>query len=230
VASLIVSVADRAAEQTARAWRAEPASASLLSVAEDTRVRGTQADQEFESAFGAGTGDAGTRNAGTGDAGGGDAGAAGDAAAGDAGADDQGEVPTAPGTGTGRAGTGLASRAGRAVTGWKEQLIKLAEVDESKRAGGESLSLLVMTAMFAEGSERDDDIVATPRKLLTSVLGAVETRELITWARAGLTERVQQILDQELRRFMTILDDAGTVDPVAGVRLSEAEYALEAAR
>jgi energy-coupling factor transporter ATP-binding protein EcfA2 len=225
VASLIVSVADRAAEQTARAWRAEPASASLLSVAEDTRVRGTQADQEFESAFGAGTGDAGTRNAGTGDAG-----AAGDAAAGDAGADDQGEVPTAPGTGTGRAGTGLASRAGRAVTGWKEQLIKLAEVDESKRAGGESLSLLVMTAMFAEGSERDDDIVATPRKLLTSVLGAVETRELITWARAGLTERVQQILDQELRRFMTILDDAGTVDPVAGVRLSEAEYALEAAR
>ncbi|HEY1698675.1 MAG TPA: GTPase [Trebonia sp.] len=209
VASLIVSVADRAAEQTARAWRAEPASASLLSVAEESRVRGTQADQEFESAFGAG-----------GVAVGGGA----------AGADDQGEVPSAPGTGTGRADTGLASRAARAVTGWKEQLIKLAEVDESKRAGGGSLSLLVMTAMFAEGSERDDDIVATPRKLLTSVLGAVETRELIAWSRADLTERVQQILDQELRRFMTILDETGTVDPVAGVRLSEAEYALEAAR
>jgi hypothetical protein len=116
------------------------------------------------------------------------------------------------------------------VTRWKEQLIELAEVDEGKRAGGGSLGLLVMTAMFAEGSERDDDIVATPRKLLTSALGAVETRELITWARADLTERVRQILDEELRQFMTILDDAGTVDPVAAVRLYEAEYALEAAR
>lgn len=222
VASLIVSVADRAAEQTAHAWRAEPASASLLSVAEESRVRGTQADQEFELAFGAGGGDAGGGDTGTEDAG-----AAGDAGGGDAGA---GELPPGPGTGTGRADTGLAARAARAVTGWKEELIKLAEVDESKRAGGESLSLLVMTAMFAEGSERDDDIVVTPRKLLTSVLGAVETRELIVWARAALSERVQRILDQELRRFMRILDEAGTVDPVAGVRLYEAEYALEAAR
>jgi energy-coupling factor transporter ATP-binding protein EcfA2 len=54
VQSLVVSVADRAAERVARVWRDNPAGAALLAVAEDSRVRDERTKREFESAFGTG--------------------------------------------------------------------------------------------------------------------------------------------------------------------------------
>jgi len=48
--------------------------------------------------------------------------------------------------------------------------------------------------------------------------------------RADLDERVKLLFDEELLRFMAVLDRAGPLDPVAAVRLYQAEYSLEAAR
>ena len=50
--SLVLSVADRAAEQVTRVWRDNPGGAALLAAAEAKRVRGERAKREFESAFG----------------------------------------------------------------------------------------------------------------------------------------------------------------------------------
>ena len=50
--SLVVSVADRAAEQVARVWRDNPGGATLIAAAEATRARDERAKREFESAFG----------------------------------------------------------------------------------------------------------------------------------------------------------------------------------
>jgi hypothetical protein len=38
------------------------------------------------------------------------------------------------------------------------------------------------------------------------------------------------LLDEELLRFVEVVEGAGPVDPVAAVRLYQAEYSLEAAR
>jgi hypothetical protein len=69
-----------------------------------------------------------------------------------------------------------------------------------------------------------------PRKVLTSVFGQVETTELIARARADLLERVRLLLDEELLRFVEVLDSVGALDEIAAVRLYQAEYSLEAAR
>ena len=56
------------------------------------------------------------------------------------------------------------------------------------------------------------------------------TRELLAKARVDLAEHVGLLLEEELVRFTAILDEAGSVDPIAAVRLYQAEYSLEAAR
>jgi len=197
VESLALSIADRAAEQVARAWRADPAGAALLSAAEASMARGEQAEREFEFVFGAGPG---------------------------------GTEETPAETALDRSAPDLASRVVRAVGGWQDHLIRLVEADNSKKFAVRPLSLLTFLAMLADGSDRDDDIVAVSGKALTSAFGAFVGRDLVTRARADLTERVRLALDEELIRFMAVLDSAGPVDPVAAVRLYQAEYSLEAAR
>jgi hypothetical protein len=123
----------------------------------------------------------------------------------------------------------------------------------SKRAGGtaaEPLSLVTLVTMLGEpsdpadapglaepastagaaGTADADEIVTVPRELLTSILGDAETGQLISKAREDLANRIRLLLDEELLRFVEMLDAAGPVDPVAAVRLYQAEYSLEAAR
>jgi len=69
-----------------------------------------------------------------------------------------------------------------------------------------------------------------PRELLTSILGDAGSGQLISKAREDLANRVRLLLDEELLRFVEVLDAAEPVDPVAAVRLYQAEYSLEAAR
>jgi hypothetical protein len=124
----------------------------------------------------------------------------------------------------------LPSRVARAVSRWQDELITAAETTASGGTPGEPLSMLTITAMLADGSQGNDDIVVVPRKLLTSALGAVAARELITKARADFAERLKVILDEELLRYAAIVAAAGHVDPIAAVRLYQAEYGLESAR
>ena len=257
--SLVVSVADRAAEQVTRGWRADSAGSALLASAEASRARGERAKQEFENAFGAAL-ETGTATA--------EAGAAQRASA-----------------SLDRSSPDLPARVTRAVSAWQDQLMRLVQSENpSKRTGGaaydiEPLSLVALVAMLGEDAAGRDfggpfgplapfapfapvaapgaasapgspsalkadgadaegsgdtgdngDIVAIPAELLDSAFGATESKQLMDRARADLADRVRLLLDEELLRFVQVLDSAGPVDPVAAVRLYQAEYSLESAR
>ena len=79
-------------------------------------------------------------------------------------------------------------------------------------------------------SEDKDGIGTVPRQVLASIMGDFASLELITKARQDLWQRVGLLFDEELLRYGEVLDEAGPIDPVAAVRLYQAEYALEAAR
>jgi energy-coupling factor transporter ATP-binding protein EcfA2 len=240
--ALIVSVADRAAEQVTRTWRAEPAGAALLTAAEASRARGERAKREFESAFGPAD-----------DAPGGGTSASG-AAAGKISPDD------AKDPGLDRSSAELPARVTRAVSAWQDQLMRHVRAENLVRRAGissyesEPLSLVTLVALLGEdghngqharsggqhargeqhasdnASDGSEEIATVPRELLKSAFGTVESRQLVDQARTDLTERVQLLLDEELLRFVEVLDEAGPIDQVAAVRLYQAEYSLEAAR
>ncbi|HEX8008155.1 MAG TPA: GTPase [Trebonia sp.] len=240
VGGLVVSVADRAAEQVTRSWRANPAGAALLAAAEESRARGERAKREFESAFGppsaANPAIASrapvTPGAGT-----------------PAGGNSPGNA-TAKDPGLDRSSTDLSARVARAVSAWQDQLMRLVLAENLvKRVSGsnyenEPLSLVTLIAVLGEDdrggqhvrgaqhadNDGNEEIVTVPRELLKSAFGTVESRQLVERARADLSERVQFLLDEELLRFVGILDKAGPIDQVAAVRLYQAGYSLEAAR
>jgi hypothetical protein len=218
--ALVASVADRAAEQVTRGWRADPAGAALLASAEAVRARDERARREFESAFGT---------------------------------NPDGQAAKQPTFD--HSSPDLSPRVARAVSAWQDQLMRLIQHQNgSKRAGGaalaEPLGLVTLVAMLGEPSDsadapglagpastvgtastaEADEIVTVPRELLTSILGDAGSGQLISKAREDLANRVRLLLDEELLRFLEVLDAAGPVDPVAAVRLYQAEYSLEAAR
>jgi hypothetical protein len=270
---LVVSVADRAAEQVTHGWRMGSAGSVLLAEAEASRARGERAKREFESVFGENPFD----GAADGPPAAGLQPTAPQAPAPQAPAPQptapqapgpQAPGPQAPGPQAAttadradRATTGatagahpaattldhsspdLPPRVTRAVSAWQDQLMRLVQAENlAKRAGGttydvEPLSLVTLIAMLGEdGDARDpsdagsSEIISIPTELLTSAFGAFESKNLIDKARADLTERVRLLLDEELLRFIEVLDQAGPVDPIAAVRLYQAEYSLEAAR
>jgi len=228
--ALVVSVADRAAEQVARVWRDNPGGASLLAAAEESRVQDERAKREFESAFGTFP----------------------DHQSGPAGADPGGSGSGDEATRQGaydRSLPDLPLRVSRAVSAWQDQLMRLVESGGAVR-DPVAVSVVTLVAMlgapgefgqfgqfgaFAPGaretaSEGKDGIGAMPREVLASIVGSSESVELIARARHDLRERVGLLLDEELLRFGEVIDQAGQVDAVAAVRLYQAEYSLEAAR
>jgi energy-coupling factor transporter ATP-binding protein EcfA2 len=236
---LVVSVADRAAEQVTHGWRTDSAGSVLLAEAEASRARGERAKREFESVFGDSPFDPA---------------ADGPPAAGPQPATLQPAAPTANQTTTAagahpaattldHSSPDLPPRVTRAVSAWQDQLMRLVQAENlAKRAGGttydvEPLSLVTLIAMLGEdGDARNpsdagsSEIITIPTELLASAFSAFESKNLIDKARADLTERVRLLLDEELLRFIEVLDQAGPVDPIAAVRLYQAEYSLEAAR
>jgi energy-coupling factor transporter ATP-binding protein EcfA2 len=231
--ALVVLVADRAAEQVARSWRADPAGAALLASAEASRARDERVKREFETVFGAGPAEQ----------------AAAPAAPATPATPAAPAAPASPSTPASPAGQAprqpafdrsspdLPPRVTRAVSAWQDQLMRLLQAEKMSKGSGndsEPLSLVTVVAMLGEprgqSTWQRDEVVVVPLELLTSALGAVEARQLIDRARQDLTERVGLLLDEELLRFVEVLDGAGPVDPVAAVRLYQAEYSLEAAR
>ncbi len=221
--ALVVSVADRAAEQVARVWRDNPGGAALLAAAEASRVRDERAKREFESAFGPSAEDQP------------------DAADGAA---------TAKQGSFDRSSPDLPLRVSRAVSAWQDQLMRLVQSDVARRPGGgavrdiAAVSVVTLVAMLGAptevgafvpapretAQEGKDGIGAVPREVLASIIGNSESEELIARARHDLRQRIGLLLDEELLRFGEVIDEAGQVDAVAAVRLYQAEYSLEAAR
>ncbi len=214
--SLIVSVADRAAEHVHDTWRDDPAGAVLLAAAAAERARDVRAKQVFESVFGPG-GQNGQADQADADLAAADAITAADAA--------QTAVFS-------RSSPDLALRAARAVGAWQDHLTRLVDPGpDTKRTGTDALSLVVLLAMLGEGAPPDAASIYTePRQLLTPVFDAATQTEILAKARADLLNRVRLLLDEELVRFVEVIDAAGPCDDVAAVRLYQAEFSLEAVR
>jgi energy-coupling factor transporter ATP-binding protein EcfA2 len=222
IESFIVSIADRAAEHVDSSWRASPAGAVLLDDAVADRARGEYAKQVFESAFGRGG-----------------AGGTGPAEA----------ESASPATAFSRSSPDLPLRAARAVGAWQEHLTRLAEAEDSRPGAkrisfdGESLGMVVLVAMLGEGApgaasitgapgseDEGTNIYTEPRRLLASVYGPGMVAEILAQARADLIHRIRLVLDEEMVRFVEVIESAGPCDDVAAIRLYQAEYSLEAVR
>ena len=225
VSALVLSVADRAAEQVTRVWRDNPGGAALLASAEASRVRDERVIREFESAFGGPSGPDGPAAAGP------------DAAR--------------PGTFS-RSSAGLPLRVSRAVSAWQDQLMRLMQSEVARRPGSAvtdiaPLSVVTMAAMlaapgpgsaFTPASRLAEEAAAAaeagsgavPGDVLASVVGGDGAEALIAQARKDLRQRIGLLLDEEMLRFGEVIERAGQVDAIAAVRLYQAEYSLEAAR
>jgi hypothetical protein len=234
--ALVVSVADRAAEQVTRVWRDNPGGASLLSAAEENRSRDERAKREFESAFGP------VR------------------------ADQQASSPPKQGAfDRSSPDLSLrVSRAVSAWQDQLMRLMQ-SDITRRQGDGAvhdiAPASVVTLVAMLGAPStvgafvpapgygpatrpsprgddpprrgaaqEDKDGIGAVPREVLASIIGGSESEALIARARQDLRERIGLLLEEEMQRFGAILDEAGEVDAVAAVRLYQAEYSLEAAR
>jgi energy-coupling factor transporter ATP-binding protein EcfA2 len=212
--SFIVSLADRAAEHVHDTWRADPAGAVLLAAAAAERARDVRAKQVFESVFGL-AGQSGQAEVADADLAAADAITAADAA--------QTAVFS-------RSSPDLALRAARAVGAWQDHLTRL--VDPAP-AYTDALSLVVLLAMLGQNAPTEPgaaSIYTEPRQILTQVLSAATLTEILAKARADLLDRVRLLLDEELVRFVEVIDAAGPCDDVAAVRVYQAEFSLEAVR
>jgi energy-coupling factor transporter ATP-binding protein EcfA2 len=252
IESFIVSIADRAAEHVDGSWRGNPAGTVLLEDAAADRARGEYAKQIFESAFGTGApgapGTTGT-TAGFGSIAGtsGTSGTSGTGWAGRTGA-------AAPETASqaiafSRSSPDLPLRTARAVGAWQDHLARLVQAEDqtpgAKRISfdDESLGLVVLVAMLGEDApgapsvngtpaaeDEGTNIYAEPRRLLASVFGTGMLAGILAKARADLMHRVRLLLDEEMVRFVEVIELAGPCEDVAAIRLYQAEYSLEAVR
>jgi energy-coupling factor transporter ATP-binding protein EcfA2 len=243
IESYILSVADRAAEAVEGSWRTDPAGAVLLADAAAERARDARTKQVFESVFGP-----------AGQSGGGDPADADIKAA-----DVIKAADASHSSAFSRSSPDLALRAMRAVGAWQDHLTRLVEGDDPRPAARrisfdhEALSLVVLMAMLGEaapaaaelaaeghgarsaaaappGEPGSGNVYTEPLRMLTSVFGAVMLTEILAKARADLLDRVRLLLNEELVRFVEVLDAAGACDDVAAIRLYQAEFSLEAVR
>ena len=226
VESLILSVADRAAEESVRRWRNDPAGVALL----DAFAAAEASDSWTGSQFAA---DAGLIFGSTAEAGPADV------------PDADGEDPAGPlrqaTLPLAHSSADLQTRAVRAVSAWQDHVMRLVKAESvTKRSiarvmsfDDDSLATVLIVAMLGQ---RDGDGApaegtgAVPQLLLTSLFGAGPLREIGSKARADLRERMRRLFDEEMLRFVEVIDSAGTLDDAAAVRLYQATYSLEMAR
>ncbi|MGO8890615.1 MAG: dynamin family protein [Streptosporangiaceae bacterium] len=252
IESYIVSVADRAAEAAEGRWRADPAGAVLLADAAAERARDVRAKQVFESVFGP-AGQSGGGDPADVDIKAADVIKAADAAQASAFSRSSPDLALRAMRAIGAwqdhltrlvEGEDLRPAAARRVSFDEEALslvVLVAMLGEAVPAGtgpggigpggtGPS-GTGARPAAAALSAEADGGSVYTePRRMLTSVFGGVMLTEILAKARADLQDRVRLLLNEELVRFVEVLDAAGTCDDVAAIRLYQAEFSLEAVR
>jgi hypothetical protein len=206
--AVIVTAADRASEEAERQWREDPAGSVMLATAAEEQSTGQRADRLFASVFGDGTG-------------------------------------TGPQVlNLARSTPELPDRVSRAVSAWQDHVLRLVrQAMKQKRGHGKSagldddtLTLVTVLAILGEGAigshaakpADDSDILTLPGRVATAVLGEEPVQEIFGTARAELNERARLLLDEELLRFPEVIDGVGRFDEVAGVRLFQAGFMIEA--
>jgi energy-coupling factor transporter ATP-binding protein EcfA2 len=215
--SLLISVADRAAEDSVSRWRNLPAGAALL----DQLAAGTDGDEWGGSQFAA------------------DAGLIFGLDPAETGAPK--DSPEQAAAALARASADLPTRAARAVSLWQDQVLRAVKAENvTKRSiarlinfDDESLATVLMIGLLvqkAPGADDEESTIGIPQRLLTSLFGAGPLRDVAKRARADLLDRISLIFDEEMLRFSKIISEAEVPDAGAAVQLYQATYALEVTR
>ena len=216
--SLIIAMADRAAEHALAGWQDDPAGAALLADGAAGQAKpGAGAAQAAESDFVA------SALA--------DLGVAGDAAGGA-----QPDIAA-----LGRASANLGAMAARAVSTWQDHVRQLVrEENVTKRSiarvasfDDESLALVLAIAVLGYGTtdvQIAEGASAVPQRLLTSLFGTALLRDIGVRVRQDLHERVGLLFDEEAQRFTAALVAAGPPDDTTPTELLQAGFTLESAR
>lgn len=134
--------------------------------------------------------------------------------------------------------TGVASLVevhARSVDAWQSQVRRLVE---SHAVAKRSVARLVsfddeaLAVAFTVGilAPPGSAAAAGPLRLLRSLFGAAQLREVGASARADLLDRVVRLFDEESMRFTQLIDAAGVPDDDVAVRLTDAAYNLEGTR
>ena len=223
IESLVVSVADRAAEECIRRWRSHPAGAALL----DQLSAGPSDDIWAGSQFAADAGLILGLNM------------AAALADGDV-AGPQDGAPTAA-SALGRSSPDLGTRSVRAVSSWQEHLLHMVQGQNvTKRSiarlisfDNDSLSTVLVIGLLgydAGDATAAEGVTAVPQHLLTSLFGAGKLRDISVKARKDLHERIRLLFDEEVLRFATVVNAAGELDEATAEQLHQAADSLEAAR
>jgi energy-coupling factor transporter ATP-binding protein EcfA2 len=213
--TLVVSLADRAAEDTVTTWQRSDAGTALVREFTAESAAGQPdsisvdlvGDLDFIPPGPEGTSEAGAASA-----------------------------PTLA-----RSSPDLATRSARAIGEWQDHVMQLVKAENvTKRSVArvvsfdeESLALVLTIGML--GYDAPDAAVsevasAVPQRLLTSLFGAGQLRDLGARARRDLRDRVSRLFDEELQRFAALVDAAGAPDGGAAEALREAADYLEVAR
>ena len=215
--TLVASLADRAAEETVTKWQRQDAGAALISGPDTGGAPGQPGRVSFdmlaELDF---------------------------IPAGPAGAEPELPGPAGSAALT-RSSPDLATRAARAVSAWQDHVMQLVKAENvTKRSVArvvsfdeESLALVLTIGMLGYGADSvavAGGTSAVPQRLLTSLFGAGQLRDLGTRARMDLHDRISLLFGEELQRFAAIISAAGAPNGAAATALREAEEALEAAR
>jgi energy-coupling factor transporter ATP-binding protein EcfA2 len=214
--TLVGSLADRAAEETVTNWQRQEAGAALVSRSGAGAVPGQAGGVSFDMLAEL------------------DFIPAGRAAA-------EPETSAARAAALTRSSPDLATRAARAVSAWQDHVMQLVKAENvTKRSVArvvsfdeESLALVLTIGILgygAGGVAVTEDTSAVPQRLLTSLFGAGQLRDLGARARMDLHDRIGLLFDEELQRFAAIINAAGAPNGSAATALREAEEALEAAR
>jgi energy-coupling factor transporter ATP-binding protein EcfA2 len=215
--SLLISVADRAAEGSVARWRNLPAGAALLdqlAAADDgDGWGGSQFAADAGLIFGLDPVEAGAPK----------------------------DSPEQAAAALGRASADLPTRAARAVSSWQDQVLRVVRAENvTKRSiarlinfDDESLATVLMVGLLvqkAPGADDEESMIGIPQRLLTSLFGAGPLRDVAKWARADLLDRIGLIFDEEMLRFSKIISAAEVPDAGAALQLYQATYALEVTR
>ena len=220
IESLVVSVADRAAEGCISRWRGNPAGAALLDTLSAAESDENWAGSQFAADAGLLLGLDMTA------------------------ARSDGESAGSPWLGTsalGRSSPDLGTRSGDAVSGWQDYVLHLVQTKNvTKRSiariisfDNDSLSTVLVIGLLgysAGDGAAAGGVNAVPQHLLSSLFGAGHLRDISTKAREDLQERIRLLFDEEKMRFAAVINAAGELDGATAENLQQAADSLEAAR